>query len=112
PGALPLLSFALSQMYLNYLNRRGDDRALTKADYNALEGGVTGSLRVRANQMVDAVDEATACRVLERFVSVESGEFTRRRVPKDEFETGDQTEQQRVDALLKRLDEERLVISD
>ena len=30
PGALPLLSFALSQMYLNYLHRHGDDRAPPK----------------------------------------------------------------------------------
>ena len=40
PGALPLLSFALSQMYANYLKRHGTDRALTEADYDALEVGL------------------------------------------------------------------------
>lgn len=115
PGALPLLSFALSQMYFNYLSRQGDDRAITQADYDALEGGVTGSLRVRANQVVDGVDEAqkqTARRVLERLVSVESGLYGRRRVPRREFTDRYPLEQKRIEAVLKRLDEERLVVSD
>ena len=200
PGALPLLSFALSQMYTNYLRRRSDDRALTDADYRALEGGVTGSLRVRANELVgvwdelhestarrvverllsaeagcgllldglevkDPVEDArvarvlsrmegaglvltsdengqfllelaqgatsqslndlvarvkqafdlyqeTARRVLERFVSVDLGEFARRRVVRDEFEVADPAEQARVDKILERLIEARLVVTD
>jgi hypothetical protein len=44
PGALPLLSFGLSELYLKYLKRQWDaenggitiDRALTQADYQAL----------------------------------------------------------------------------
>jgi hypothetical protein len=115
PGALPLLSFALSQMYRHYLTRRGTDRVLTQADYDALEGGVAGSLRMRANQVVDGIDELhqqTARRVLERFVSVEAGEFVRRRVPRSEFDVSDPAEQARAENILKRLDEERLTISD
>jgi hypothetical protein len=44
PGALPLLSFTLSELYLKYLKsvREGtrDNRAITQADYEQL-GGVT-----------------------------------------------------------------------
>jgi len=115
PGALPLLSFALSEMYAHYIQRRGDDRALTHVDYDALQGGVTGSLRVRANQVVDGVDEAhqeTARRVLERLVSVGSGEFARRRVARRELEAADKVENVRVDEVLWRLDEARLVVTD
>jgi hypothetical protein len=82
PGALPVLSFALSQMYKNFIERRGGDRALTFLDYDALQGGVTGSLRASANEVVDAADEKqreTARRVLERFVSLEAGAFAKTR---------------------------------
>jgi hypothetical protein len=58
PGALPLLSFALSQMYLNYLNRNSDDRALTDADYEALEGAclaLFGSGRTKLSMLWTAI---------------------------------------------------------
>ncbi|WP_051505711.1 caspase family protein [Mesorhizobium sp. WSM2561] len=129
PGALPLLSFALSQMYMHYLDRRGSDRALTKEDYAALggltgkarkeddllKGGVTGALHICANRVVDDGDEqykASSRRVLERFVSLEAGEFARRRVPRWEFEPKDPDENYRVREVIKRLDKERLVITD
>lgn len=112
PGALPLLSFALSQMYGNYLKRHSDDRALTDEDYNALGGGVPGALRARADQIIKTVDEGTARRVLERMVSVDSGEYARRRVPKLEFAVGDAAEQRRVDHVIKQLEDARLVVTD
>jgi WD40 repeat protein len=115
PGGLPLLSFALSEMYRQYLDRRDDDRTLAWADYKALEGGVIGSLRVRANQVIDGFDEthqATARRVLERLVSVESGEFARRRVPRRELEAADEAETARIAEILRRLLEARLVVTD
>lgn len=200
PGALPLLSFALSQMYLNYLRRRSSDRALTAADYEALQGGVVGSLKARANDLVGAWDDAhkrtvrrllkrlltlgtgeqlaenslasedpadraridriislmgdaglvvirndghqrslqlgarlssrhldhlmqqaerafhwyqeSARRVLERFVSVDVGQFARRRVPRREFVVSDSAEQVRVDKILDEFDSARLIVSD
>jgi energy-coupling factor transporter ATP-binding protein EcfA2 len=115
PGALPLLSFALSEMYASYLRRQGDDRTITRGDYDALQGGVTGSLRVRANHVVDGVDEQhgeTARRVLERLVSVEAGAFARRRVRRRELEAADPEENARVVEVLRRLDEARLIITD
>jgi WD40 repeat protein/tetratricopeptide (TPR) repeat protein len=115
PGALPLLSFALSEMYESYLKRNSDDRSLTWADYRALQGGVTGALRVRANEVVDQVDaahQATARRVLERLVSLETGEFARRRVPRREFDAVEIDENKRIEEILARLDKARLIVTD
>ena len=49
PGALPLLSFTLSELYLKYLQRRGSDRTMRESDYNQL-GGVMGALTNRATE--------------------------------------------------------------
>lgn len=115
PGALPLLSFALSEMYNHYLTRQTDDRTLTQADYAILEGGVTGSLRVRANQLADALDEpskVTLRRIMERMVSVESGEYARRRVPRQELDVADLAEQARIAEVVAQLDNARLIVTD
>ncbi|MCV9938257.1 caspase family protein [Boseaceae bacterium BT-24-1] len=115
PGALPLLSFALSEMYASYLRRPANDRTLTREHYDSLEGGVTGSLRVRANQVVDGVDKQhgeTARRVLERLVSVDAGAFARRRVRRRELQAADPEENARVVEVLRRLDEARLIVTD
>ena len=57
PGALPLLSFTLSELYIKYLKRQHDaelggktvDRVITEKDYKEL-GGVARSLTQRADQ--------------------------------------------------------------
>ncbi|NEO95193.1 MAG: hypothetical protein F6K56_35365, partial [Moorea sp. SIO3G5] len=62
PGALPLLSFALSELYLKYLRRQRQaqysgitiDRALTQEDYLEL-GGVMQSLTQRADEEYEAL---------------------------------------------------------
>jgi len=115
PGALPLLSFALSEMYLSYLRRPAHDRVLSQQDYQALEGGVAGSLRVSANRAIDGFDELhrlTARRVLQRLVSVESGELARRRVARRELEAADANENERVEKVVEQLVRERLLVSD
>jgi Caspase domain len=115
PGALPLLSFALSEMYRNAISRRDTDRTLTLADYAVLRGGVIGSLRTRANALLAELDEAhrlTAQRVLLRLVSIEGGEYARRRVPLAEFEASSPEEQRRIDCVLHRLDNARLIVRD
>ena len=48
PGGLPLLSFALSEMYGHYLGRRSDDRALETMDYEAVGGVVVWGWAVAA----------------------------------------------------------------
>ncbi|MEM8716754.1 MAG: WD40 repeat domain-containing protein, partial [Cyanobacteria bacterium P01_G01_bin.4] len=115
PGALPLLSFTLSEMYLRYLERRSDNRALTEEDYRAL-GGVTGSLTQRATQeyeglvATDAAYEQTVKHVMLRMLAVEGGELARRRVPLSELVYGNEAENQRVQTLLQTLVDARLIV--
>lgn len=123
PGALPLLSFALSELYLNYLKRqeaaklRGEtlDRAMTQADYEKL-GGVTRSLTQRADQEYEALvnqDPAyaqTIRHVMLRMVAVE-GELARRRVPLSELEYP-KSENIRVQAVIKHFEDTRLLTTD
>ena len=99
PGALPLLSFGLSELYLKYLKRQweaenaGDtiDRALTQSDYQDL-GGVIQSLTQRADEEYETLvkeDEAYAKiirLVMLRMVAIGGGELARRRVPLSELE--------------------------
>jgi WD40 repeat protein len=113
PGALPLLSFTLSELYRCYLERRGDDRSLREEDYERL-GGVGGSLRNRANEVYEGLpDEAsreTMRRVMLRMISVEAGELARRRVQDAELVYRDPAENVRVADVLCRLIGARLVV--
>ncbi|MEL7357908.1 MAG: caspase family protein [Cyanobacteria bacterium J06560_6] len=115
PGALPLLSFTLSELYLRYLERRSDNRALTETDYVAL-GGVSGALTRRATQEYEALvaqDEAnakTVKHVMLRMVAVSGGELARRRVPRSELLYESEAENARVQALLNQLVATRLVV--
>ncbi|MFM7166450.1 MAG: caspase family protein, partial [Planctomycetaceae bacterium] len=113
PGALPLLSFTLSELYRRYLARRGDDRALLEEDYEAL-GGVGGSLRNRADEVYTGLPDdghrATMRRVMLRMVSVEGGELARRRVPDEELVYESPEENVRVQEVVRRLTETRLVV--
>jgi len=115
PGALPLLSFTLSELYLRYLERRSENRALTEVDYRAL-GGVAGSLTRRATQEYellvaeDKAYEQTVKHVMLRMVSVAGGELARRRVPLSELVYEDAAENGRVQKLLEKLIESRLVV--
>jgi hypothetical protein len=120
PGALPLLSFALSELYLNYLKRqeaaklRGEtiDRAMTQVDYEQM-GGVTRSLTQRAEQeyetlvQVDPAYKHTIRNVMLRMVSV-GGELARRRVPLSEL-VYPEPENGRVQEAVKRFAEARLL---
>lgn len=99
PGALPLLSFALSELYLKYLKRQRDagnegitiDRALTEADYQDL-GGVILSLTQRADEEYEALVKKNPAYsqvirdVMLRMVALGGGELARRQVPLSELE--------------------------
>ena len=115
PGALPLLSFALSEMYTSYLSRGREDRTITFADYAALAGGVVGSLQVSANRVFDEMDAGQrreARRVLERLVSIEAGEYARRRISQEELRTDDDARNELVRGVVERFDAARLVVTD
>src|SRR6185436_9837291 len=82
PGGLPLLSFALSEMYRQaQLRRRATgalDRAITRDDYKAA-GGVVGALHRRADELYEAAEPArrdTIRRLFLRMVSQEGGRLT------------------------------------
>lgn len=112
PGALPLLSFALSEMYISYVKRQSNDRAITRADYDAL-GGVVGALRARAESEYAALDEAhqgTLRRVMLRLVTADGGGLARRRVTEAELDFADNGERARAADVVRRLTEARLLV--
>jgi|FLYN01.1.fsa_nt_gi WD40 repeat protein/serine/threonine protein kinase len=83
PGALPLLQFALTELF-----ERREGRSLTLAAYQAI-GGVSGALARRADELYDSLDvvsKAAARQMLLRLVTLgESTDDTRRRVLQSEL---------------------------
>lgn len=121
PGALPLLSFTLSELFLLRLRNGTDGRALTQEHYMAL-GGVIGALQHRIGAIYDALApepragdplpaRAHMRPILLRMVATDSGGRTRRRVPQSEYEYGDPLENARLQNLLQQLTDARLVVS-
>jgi WD40 repeat protein len=114
PGALPLLSFTLSEMYIKYLQSGRADRVLTEQDYKSL-GGVVGSLRRRANEEFaqlknEPARQETMQRVILRMVAREGNEVARRRVPRSELVFDDAAENQRVADIVDQLTSARLLV--
>lgn len=112
PGALPLLSFTMSELFLAYLTRAGTDRTLARSDYREI-GGVIGSLQHRADGIFGSLDDAeqrSMRRLLLRMVSLEAGRISRRQVPDSELESSDAHEVQRRRAVIKRLSSAGLVV--
>ena len=110
PGALPLLSYALSELYEAYASGGRQDRALRGDDYERL-GGVMGALRTKADALhaaLPAAEQQTLRRIMLRMVSVE-GDLAGRRVAMDELVFED-AERARVAAVLERLVEARLIV--
>lgn len=111
PGALPLLSFTLSEMYRRYIHEGRGDRTLSEVDYQEL-GGVLGSLRKRAEEEVERLDEKgqeILRRILLRMVDNQTGELARRRVFLDELRFPGAEDNQQVRMILDRLLEARLI---
>ncbi len=110
-GALPLLSFALSEMYIRYVQRQSRDRAITRDDFDAV-GGVVGALRSRAEAEHDALDEAsrgTLRRVMLRLVNTEGTGIVRRRASDEDLAFAKAAERERAQAIVQRLVEARLL---
>lgn len=118
PGALPLLSFTLSELYLRYLRneRAGErnNRAITQEDYEAI-GGVMRSLTQRAEQEFDALvqenpDYALTIRhVMLRMVVVGETGLARRRVHLAELEYPE-PKQTQVNQVIARFAAARLLV--
>ncbi len=119
PAALPLLSFALHEMYRRSVLRRRRtgalDRSLNETDYRAT-GGVVGSLHRCADELLQDAEAngrlGAVRRVALRMVSTEGGRVARRRISEDELKYADAAEQERVDRVIERLTEARLLVRD
>jgi hypothetical protein len=118
PGALPMLSFALAEMYRSAQSRRqttgANDRALTHEDYKAI-GGMVGAMHRRATILYEDLDEASrdsVKRVFLRMLSSEGGRVARRRVKRQELEWTDPEENQRIDRILQQYIDARLLVAD
>lgn len=118
PGALPMLSFALSEMYQQARRRRREsgsaDRALTRADYEAT-GGVVGALHRRATDLYEAGTppvRATIRRVFLRMLAQDGARLSRRRVDREELRYPDPDEQARVESVVESYIDARLLVAD
>jgi hypothetical protein len=84
PGALPLVQYALTELF-----ERRDGRTLTLAAYRQI-GGVTGALARRADEIYDSLDatgQNTTRQLFLRLITLGEGvEDTRRRVRLSELE--------------------------
>lgn len=114
PAPLPLLSFALSELYRACWSRERANRDLRETDYLAMDS-VAGALTYRASSLFKALCAAdpamayTVRNVFIRMVAVVSGQRARRRVVRGEFAYGDEREDRRVEEVLQRFHEARLI---
>ncbi|MEG3836396.1 nSTAND1 domain-containing NTPase [Microcoleus sp. Z1_C3] len=124
PGALPLLSFTLSELYIKLYDRwakdNATDRALRIKDYEEL-GGVAGALTRRATEEYDNLVgefgeesgkayQATMRQVMLRMVAIDGGGVARRRVPESELVYPDSEENKHVAQVSDRLVKARLLV--
>ncbi len=132
PGALPLLSVALSELFDGYLASGRNDRTLSFEDYRHIGGGIAGALQRRAELVFSGAPppssdgqpaipalrpeelpafQHTLCNVLLRMVSLEGGELARRRVLRAELDYSHPEENARVRRVLRTLETCRLVVA-
>jgi hypothetical protein len=118
PGALPLLSFTLRELFLKYLRNAStrSNRAITEADYEEL-GGIKQALVNRAEEEYQALveqDQAyadTVRHVMLRMVASGGTGNTRRQVLLSELDYAE-PEGTRVQQVLSRYKQARLLVSD
>jgi hypothetical protein len=104
----------MQQLFLRYVKHgASDDRELSEHDYKHL-GGVAGSIRTKADEVYQSLEDdqqrQTLRRVLLRMVTLEGGEPARRRVPLVELDYPDDAENHRVNLVLNRLLQARLIV--
>lgn len=113
PGALPLLSYTLNELFEAYMRSGRNDRALKQSDYEQL-GGVMGALRTKADKLyaslVSDAERDMLRRVMLRMVSVE-GDLAGRRVPLVDLDFGPDGKAA-VATVVEQLIAARLVVMD
>jgi WD40 repeat protein/DNA-binding SARP family transcriptional activator len=109
PGALPLLQYALTELF----ERRNEER-LSLDTYRDV-GGVTGALSTRAEQIYEATDptgQRATKQVFLRLVTLGEGrQDTRRRVTRSELDSLE-VEQGAIDSVLDTFGRHRLLTFD
>jgi WD40 repeat protein len=134
PGALPLLSFALYEMYRHFAQRYVESekakelikREITWEDYESLDGGVQKALTRRATEEYERLakddegkplkkSEARACKtmlrwVMLRMVTLDGGEIARRRVFESELEHVDGKNNAHCQLVIQRFVDARLLV--
>ncbi len=112
PGALPLLSFTLSELYHAYLKSGREDRALAQEDYVKL-GGVIGALRTRADaeyESLNPAEQTSMRKLMLRMVSAEGGELAGKRIFVEELQFSNTAETTRLRIIADQLVNARLLL--
>lgn len=120
PGALPLLSFTLSELYIQLYDRwrkeGKDDRTLTIDEEFERKGGVAGSLTTQADRAYSNLEDeklqTTMRRVILRMLTVEGWEVARRQVSDSELLYPDRAENERVKTIIDCLINTRLIVKE
>ncbi|RMG27544.1 MAG: WD40 repeat domain-containing protein, partial [Bacteroidetes bacterium] len=133
PGALPLLSFTMSEFFQRTVKaneeilNKLEGRIFTESRYHEL-GGVSGALSRRADRLLEELGgEASSPthqyfrELMIRLVDVRNGTFIRRRVYRghmdgpaavpDELEFDDASKNEALEVIISRLVEEQLLIA-
>lgn len=113
-GALPFLSFTLSELYIKCIEKGGSEFTLTKEAYTEI-GGVIRSVTNKADEVYDKSCkkglEHTFQRILLRMVYKEGEEIAKRRVSIDELQFSEQ-DKQPVAFIIDALVDARLIIKN
>lgn len=112
-GTLPLLSYALEQMYIEYDKSGANDGYLTEDHYNAI-GGVVDGLRLRATRLYTSSDhetQQTIKNVMLRMLSLSINEKASKRILAEELVYESAVENERVQKVLNELVNSRLIVS-
>ena len=110
PGALPLLQYALTELF-----ERRNDEGLTLSSYREI-GGIAGALSARADRIYEATDPAgrrATKQVFLRLVTLGEGrQDTRRRVARSELDVSLDVEQDAIDLVVDTFGRHRLLTFD
>ena len=109
PGGLPLLQYTLTELW-----KQRQDKQLRLSVYHQL-GGVTGTLKQRADQVYESLTPEQQKTAKHIFLSLtqlgEGAEDTRRRITQDSLLSSQHPDAQ-VDEVVKRLTDANLIVTD
>lgn len=114
PGAMPLLQYALLQLWESCISPDGASRLLTIQSYDAIEG-VKGALQRWADQFynnLSSTDQTFVQEMISELVQIgDGGEVTRRRAAWERLRAIASSQEQ-LDRIIGRLVYQRLLVAD